>query len=257
MLKDAHAHLNDPAFLDDVDEVVNKLKDSGVGMVVNAAWDRESAIKAMELAEKYSGFYFTIGVHPHQSKDAIESDFYIFEDLAKHEKCVAYGEIGLDYHYDLSPRDVQRKIFEYQLQIADSLSLPVVLHLREAYKDANDILSANKNKLNNGVLLHCYSGSMELARDFYNKLDCYYSFGGAITFKNANKGDTLRAIPKNRILLETDCPYMTPVPFRGQRNDPSYIGLTRNKMAEELNLTSDEIEEITSQNFDNFYRIKK
>lgn len=256
MLTDAHAHLNDAKFDGEVDEAIQRARDSRVVKIINAAWDRGSAEKALELAEKYDECYFTVGVHPHQAKDVVEQDYYRFKELAKHPKCVAYGEIGLDYHYDFSPRDVQRAVFDYQIQVAFDLSLPLVLHLREAYGDANQILDKNRKLLTNGVLLHCYGGSMELARDYYNKLDCYYSFGGAVTFKNANKGDVLRTIPKNRLLLETDCPYMTPVPLRGQRNEPANLPLIRDKIAFELSLSPEEVEDITYSNFSEFYKVR-
>ena len=256
MLTDAHAHLNDVRFDGEVEEVIERAREVGVVKIVNAATDLPSAEKALEIADKYDECFFTVGIHPHDAKDAKESDYYRFSEMAKHPKCVAYGEIGLDYHYDLSPRDVQREIFKYQLAVAHDLSLPLVLHLREAYGDANKILSDNKALLKDGILLHCYGGSMELARDFYNKLDCYYSFGGAITFKNANKGDVLRAVPQNRILFETDCPYMTPVPYRSTRNEPSYLTLVRERAALELSMTLDEIEDTVYSNFCEFYRMR-
>lgn len=255
MLTDAHAHLNDKAFENPT--FFSEFSQNGIGIIVNGAWDVDSSIKAMELAEKYPDFYFTAGIHPHNAKDAKGGDFDAIIKLAEHEKCVAIGEIGLDYHYDFSPRDMQKDFFQKQIDLAYSLKLPVVLHLRECYQDANDIILANKDKLTNGVLLHCYSGSMELARDVYNKLGFYYSFGGAITFKNAKKGDTLRVIPRDRLMLETDCPYMTPVPKRGQTNSPLNLNLICDKMAEELDLTSREVEELTENNLKRFYNIRR
>lgn len=255
MLTDAHAHLNDKAF--DDPSLFSLFSQNGVGIIVNGAWDVASSIKAKELAEGYPDFYFTAGIHPHNAKDAKKDDFDTIVRLAEHEKCVAIGEIGLDYHYDFSPRDIQKDFFVKQIELAHSLKLPVVLHLRECYQDANEIILANKDKMTEGVLLHCYSGSMELARDIYNKLGFYYSFGGAITFKNAKKGEVLRSIPKDRILLETDCPYMTPVPKRGQVNSPLNLNLICNKMAEELGLTFREVEVITEDNLRRFYNIRR
>lgn len=255
MLTDAHAHLNDKVYEDN--SFFSTFEENGVGIIVNGAWDVDSSLKACRLAEAYPNFYFTAGIHPHNAQDAKEGDLDIIKELSSHEKCVAIGEIGLDYHYDLSPRDVQKEYFERQIDLAHSLNMPVVLHLRECYQDANEIILRNKDKFANGVLLHCYSGSTELARDVYNKLGFYYSFGGAITFKNAKKGDTLRAIPLDRILLETDCPYMTPVPKRGQVNSPLNLYLIRDKMAEELSLTAEEIERITEDNLKRFYNIRR
>lgn len=257
MLSDAHAHLNDKAFNEDLEEVVKKCIDSGVGIIINSAWDRKSSEKAYELSQKYDNMYFTAGIHPHNACETVAGDLDVLIELSKDPKCVAWGEIGLDYHYDFSPHEMQREFFEKQIDIADKLNLPIVLHLREAYGDANEIIGRNIGKINNGMLLHCYSGSMELAKDYYNKLDSYYSFGGAITFKNNNKKSVLEVIPKDRLMLETDCPYMTPVPKRGTRNTPEHLGLIRDEMARVLNLLPQEIEDITYQNLLRFYRIKE
>lgn len=257
MLSDAHAHLNDKAFANDLEEVYNKCLESNVGLIINSSWNRESSERAFELSQKYENMYFTVGIHPHNARETLERDLDILCELSKETKCVAWGEIGLDYHYDFSPREMQREFFEEQISIANDHSLPVVCHLREAYGDANEIITRNVDKIRNGFLLHCYSGSMELARDYYNKLDFYYSFGGAITFKNNNKKSVMEVIPKNRLMLETDCPYMTPVPHRGKRNDPSYLEYVRAETAKNLSLTQDEVEELTYQNALRFYRIKR
>lgn len=256
MLTDAHAHLNDSAYIDDLDAVVSDCLNNGVGIIVNSAWDLDSSIKASELAEKYPHMYFTVGIHPHNVPDAKDSDLYKLMDLTKHDKCVAWGETGLDYHYDQTKKDIQKAFFKKQIDIANQLGMPLVLHLRDAYGDANEIISAYSHKMNNGVLLHCYSGSMELARDMYNKLDFYYSFGGAITFNKNNKSEVLKVIPEDRLMLETDCPYMTPVPYRGKRNTPAYLSLVRDKMAENLNKSPDYIEQITYRNLLRFYHIE-
>lgn len=257
MLTDAHAHLNDSAYEKDLDEVYSRLLEDGVGIVVNSAWDRQSSERAMELADKYPEMYFTVGIHPHNVVDVQDRDLYKLVEMTKHDKCVAWGEIGLDYHFDTSKIDLQKAFFKEQIGIADELSLPLVLHVRDAYKDADDIVKANIDKMKNGVLLHCYSGSMELARDFYNKLGFYYSFGGAITFNKNNKKAVLEVIPEDRIMVETDCPYMTPVPFRGNRNTPSYTRYVVDRMALDLGKTSEQIEKITRENLIRFYRIKE
>lgn len=253
MLIDSHAHLNDLRLLSIIDEVVLDYRKHNVGVVINAAYDLESAIIGSELAEKYEDCYFTVGLHPHDARLATTQMYEQMIKLAQLPKAVAWGETGLDYYYDLSDRDKQRKEFIEQLEIADSLKLPVVIHLRDAYEDINRILIDNKHYLRHNVLLHCYSGSAELARDIYNKMDCYYSFGGAITFAK-RKEEVLKSIPMDRLLLETDCPYMTPVPYRGKLNRPSYIYLIRDKMAELLSTTPQIIEETTTQNAKNFYR---
>ncbi|MDE7208275.1 MAG: TatD family hydrolase, partial [Clostridia bacterium] len=166
---------------------------------------------------------------------------------ASHKKVLAIGEIGLDYYYDKSERDVQRDVFARQIVLADKVGLPIVLHIRDAYGDAVDILDAHKDKLNHGVLLHCYSGSAEMIKQF-NKYDCYYALGGAITFKNAKKDDVIKSIPENRLLVETDSPYMTPVPYRGQPNEPKYVNLVVDKIAETKGVNREEIEQLTYAN---------
>lgn len=257
MLTDAHAHLNDSAYANDLDEVYRNAIENGVRIIVNSAWDRQSSEKAMELADRYPEMYFTVGIHPHNVDSIQDRDFYRLCDLTKHEKCVAWGEIGLDYHFDVSKIDLQKAIFKEQIAIADELSLPVVLHVRDAYLDADNIIKDNIDKMKNGVLLHCYSGSKELAKDFYNKFGFYYSFGGAITFKNNNKKAVLEVIPEDKLLIETDCPYMTPVPFRGNRNSPTYTRYVVDKMALDLGKTPEKIEKITHDNLVRFYRIKE
>lgn len=254
MYFDAHAHLDDEQFVQGLDEVVENMRVVGVTGVVNAACDLASCASSQALAERYPWCWCTAGIHPHYAQDADEIAYQRIRQFASHSRCVAIGEIGLDYHYDLSPRDVQRKVFADQLALAHELRLPVVLHLREAYQDANEILSAHRELLTDGVLLHCYSGSAELVRDVYNKLDCYYSFGGAITFAK-HKEEVLRAIPKERLLLETDCPYMTPVPLRGRRNSPANLPIICAKMADLLGLDDQEMQEFTYQNARRFYRL--
>lgn len=255
MLFDAHAHLDDEQFATGLDGVVDAMAVAGIGTVVNAACDMASVLTSRALAERYPWCYFTVGIHPHYAEQVVPADYDQLFLLAQHPKCVAYGEIGLDFHYDFSPRDRQAEVFLRQLEVAHSLHLPVVLHIREAYQVANEILLSHKHLLTDGILLHCYSGSKELAETVYNGLDAYYSFGGAITFAK-HKDEVLRAISVERILLETDCPYMTPVPLRGKRNDPSNIPLVRDKMAQLLGRTPEEIERITTANARRFYRLE-
>ncbi len=254
MLVDAHAHLNDESLFDKAAELVDAYRAKGVGLVINGGYDLPSSQRGKELAERFSDCYFTVGMHPHDSRLADENMYDAFKTLASHPKAVAIGEIGLDYHYDLSPRDVQAREFVRQLELADSLKLPVVIHLREAYEDFNRLLKDNRRYVNNGILLHCYSGSAELAAEVYNEYGAYYSFGGALTFSK-HKDKVLAVIPRDRLLLETDCPYMTPVPLRGTPNSPANLPLIRDKMAELTGLQPSEIEEMTTENAKNFYRI--
>ncbi len=254
MYFDAHAHLDDDKFWGELPQVVDRIRSAGVTAVVNAGCDLPSSVAGLVLANTYPWCYATVGLHPHVASEWNEETCRILKVLSKDPRCVAIGEIGLDYHYDFSPREVQKEVFERQLELAHEQHMPVVLHLREAFGDATEILSRRRDLLTDGVLVHCYSGSVELARDFFNKLDAYYSFGGALTFAK-NKGEVLSAIPQDRILLETDAPYMTPVPYRGKRNDPSLLPLTAAKMAELMGLTIEEVADLTFRNAKRLYRL--
>ena len=253
MYFDAHAHLDDEQF-DDLSPVIEAMQLARVEGVVNAACDLKSCQTSQQLAHLYAWCYCTAGIHPHYAADVSPRDYDAIAAYAADKKCVAIGEIGLDYHYDFSPRDVQQQVFVRQLALAHDLHLPVVLHIREAYADANAILTANRSLLTDGVLLHCYSGSAQLVRDVYNPLDCYYSFGGAITFAK-HKEEVLRAIPPQRLLLETDCPYMTPVPYRGTRNSPANIPIIAAKMAELTATTIEQVARLTTANAHRLYRL--
>ena len=248
MLIDSHCHLNDSDLAPFADRIVGDFASDGILAAVNVGYDMPSSILAVKQANEYKNVFAAIGMHPHDSRLMTESDYDVLRRLAKDDKVVAIGEIGLDYHYDLSPRETQKEVFERQLVLADELGLPVILHVREAYEDTREILERNKKYLNNGVLLHCYSGSAEMVKTF-DKYDCYYAFGGAITFKNAKHNlEALKTVKSDRLLLETDCPYMTPVPFRGQMNEPKYINLVLEKAAEILEKDKEELAIKTVQN---------
>ncbi len=245
---DSHAHITDDAFDDETRErIVSQMRADGLQAICEIGADRRSSERALALAERCDDVYCALGTHPHDSKDLTDADIAFYRRHASHPKVVAIGEIGLDYHYDLSARDVQRDAFARQLELADEVELPVCLHVREAIADALDLLQAYRNKLRRGVLLHCYTGSVESLRDF-NRFDCYYALGGAVTFRNARKEDVIRAIPRDRLLIETDCPYMTPVPYRGQRNEPKYVRLVLDKIALTLGISPQETEALTVAN---------
>ena len=254
MYVDAHAHLDDPILAPREEEILAAAKATGVTLVVNASSDLPSSEASVALATRHKEIYAVIGVHPHEAKTYDSEVEKRLIQLAKQPKVVAFGEIGLDYHYDLSPRDVQCEVLAREIEVAASLSLPVVFHVREAYEDFNRIIEQKKNYLKNGVLLHCYGGSAELARYYSKNFDAYFSFGGVLTFAK-HKDLVLAEIPEERLLLETDCPYMTPVPFRGTPNEPKHIPLVAQKMAELKGLTRDKIEDVTTQNALRFYRI--
>ena len=221
--------------------------------IINCASHLDSARFSLRLAEQYDYVYAAVGIHPHEAAEASatwEEELYA---LAQHKKAVAIGEIGLDYHYDFSPRDVQRKVFEKQLDIAKELSLPVIIHDREAHGDMYDILSSRKDL--SGVI-HCFSGSVELARQTVD-MGMYIGLGGAVTFKNARVPvEVAQYIPLDRLLLETDAPYMTPVPYRGKRCDSSHIALTAQKIADVKGITVDELLKVTRQNVERLFGLK-
>lgn len=245
-LFDTHAHLSDDAFDADRHELIPKLPESGIARIVDVACDVRTAHKTIELIDRYPFIYGTVGMHPHDVKYMNNSLMDRIAESLGHEKMLALGEIGLDYHYDLSPREDQKKWFVEQLELAKQLGYPVVLHIREAFGDCMEILREHKDGLHG--IMHCFSGSVETAYECLD-LGLSFSFGGAVTFKNAKKPiEVIRSIPLKSILLETDCPYMTPVPHRGERNDPSYIGLTCEKIAEIRGMDISEAADITYRN---------
>lgn len=226
---DTHAHYDDEKFDDDRAQVLSSLKDGGVCGVVDCGCDLSSSLKAIELSDKYGFVYAAVGIHPHETAEAGANDFDEIKKLFSKEKVVAVGEIGLDYHYDFSPREVQLTFFERQIILSKELDLPIIVHDREAHEDTMNLLKKYKPK---GVV-HCFSGSAEMAKEVL-KLGMYIGLGGAVTFKNARKPLEVAAIiPDDRLLLETDCPYMAPVPFRGSRCDSTMIVYTAQKLAEE------------------------
>ena len=241
---DTHAHYDDDAFDEDLSQVLCGLADKGVCGVINNASNMESAKKSVEFAEKYPNIWAAIGVHPHDVKDMTEADIDTLRKMSEHKKVVAIGEIGLDYHYNFSPRDVQIKWFEKQLELAKELDLPVFIHDREAHADTMEILKKYKPK---GVI-HCFSGSVEMAKEII-KLGMYIGLGGAVTFKNAKTPvEVAKYVPLDRLLLETDAPYMTPVPFRGKRCTSDLIQYTAEKIATERNITAQQLCDITKNN---------
>lgn len=248
MIIDTHCHLNDEKLVERADEIVDSFRDDGIECAICVGYDLPSSEKAAEMAEKYETVYAAVGIHPHDSQTADYPAYERFATLSSSKKVVAIGEIGLDYHYDNSPRAIQQGAFREQIELADVLGLPVILHVRDAYEEARRILYDMRPYLKNGLLLHCYSGSAEMMTDF-NRIDAYYAFGGAITFKNARRNiEALKAAPRDRLVLETDCPYMTPVPLRGQINEPKYIGYVARFAAETLGVSVEKIEELTTKN---------
>jgi len=231
MYFDSHAHLDDERFDGDRDAVALSLPENEITGVLNVCSSIEKIDICLDLAQKYDSIYAALGVHPHEASLASDEIFKRITEAAKNPKVRAYGEIGLDYFYDVSPRDVQRQVFETQIIIAYELSLPIVVHNRDAHQDVYEILKAHKNKIRGGMM-HMFSGSWEMAKNFMD-LGMYISLGGPVTFKNAvNAVEIAKKIPLDRLLIETDCPYMSPHPLRGTRNHPGNVKIIAQKIAD-------------------------
>lgn len=252
MLFDTHAHLNDSRFDSDRHEIIESLGANGVGAYAEIGYDIKSSEKAVSLSEKYDFVYAVCGVHPHDVQNLAEDDMRYLENILKSPKAVALGEIGLDYYYDNSDRDKQRYWFDRQLKLAISLDLPVSIHTRDSMGDTMDILRANRDA--NGII-HCYSGSKETARELLD-MGYYISFAGPLTFKNANTAlEVAKFVPDDRILIETDSPYLAPVPYRGKRNTPVYVAEVAKKLAELRGCNYEKICTLTYENAKRVYRI--
>ena len=249
---DTHAHYDDEAFDEDREILLSSLNGRGVSLVIDCGCDAASSKKAIELSEKYDFIYAAVGIHPHEAEEAGENDLDEIRRLLKHKKAVAIGEIGLDYHYDFSPRELQKEYFEKQIVLAKELDMPIIVHDREAHEDTLELLRKYKPK---GVL-HCFSGSVESAKEIIS-LGMYIGLGGAVTFKNARKPlEVAEFVPLDRLLLETDAPYMTPVPFRGKRNDSSLIPYTAIKIAEVKGIAPQTVVNAANENGKRLFGIK-
>lgn len=254
MLFDSHAHIVDSKFNKDRDQVIQRAREAGVDYIMNPGADYESSLQAIALAEKYDFIYAAVGVHPHDAKSLDDMMLSLLKAMARKDKVKAIGEIGLDYHYDHSPRDLQKYWFEKQLLMAKELKLPVIIHDRDANQDVFDILSKVQS-FETGVLLHCYSGSAELAEEYVKK-GAYISLAGPVTFKNARKPlEVVETVPLDRLMIETDAPYLTPEPYRGKRNESAYVSYVAKKFAEIKGCSYQEIAQATMENAKSFFKI--
>ncbi len=246
MYFESHAHYDDSRFDDDRDKLLGEtLPESGIDYIINVGADMHSSEESIQLSEKYGYIYAAVGVHPHDTSLMHDSDLKILEDMSKHEKVVAIGEIGLDYYYLNSPKDVQIGRFKEQLALAKELDLPVIIHSRDAAQETYDIIVNSSVK--NGVI-HCYSGSPEMAAE-YVKMGFYIGIGGVVTYSNAKKlVETTHSIPIERILLETDCPYLSPIPKRGERNSSQNLQYICDKIAQIKQISHNETAKITLEN---------
>ncbi|HLR04630.1 MAG TPA: TatD family hydrolase [Pyrinomonadaceae bacterium] len=259
MFVDSHCHIDGAEYDADREEVIRRARDAGVTTMLNVGTgDPHSGAfeRAVELAEKHTDIYAAVGVHPHDAKLFTDQAEQRLLDLVKQSRqVIAWGEIGLDYHYDHSPRDVQRKVFERQLRLARLLELPVVIHSREANDDTIAILREEMAGYERGGVLHCFGGSLEMATSAID-LGFFISFAGNLTFKKAEDLRSIaRQLPLDRLLIETDCPYLTPVPFRGKRNEPARVVETARCLAELHGRELEEIGHITSENFGKLFRV--
>jgi TatD DNase family protein len=258
-LVDSHCHIDGPEYDADREEVIARARDAGVRTMLSVGTgdpQGDAFERAVELSEKYEAVYAAVGVHPHDAKlfdDAAEQRLVNLAEQS--QRVVAWGEIGLDYHYDHSPREVQRAIFGRQLRIARQLNLPVIIHSREADDDTIKIIREELGDYERGGVLHCFGGSLQMAKDAI-ELGFYVSFAGNLTFKKAEDlREIARQLPLERLLVETDCPYLTPVPFRGKRNEPARVVETANCLAQLHEETVDEIAKITSDNFRSLFQV--
>ena len=253
MLFDTHAHLDDRAFNTDRQELLEKLPAQGLGLVMNPGCSLESSRNAVKLANSYDYIYAAVGSHPDAADEVDEAVLEEYRQLAQNNpKVRAIGEIGLDYHYEDIPRALQKRAFIAQLELARALGLPVIVHEREAHEDALAILEDFPEVT--GVF-HCYSGSAEMAK-FLTKKGWYIGFTGVLTFKNARRAiEAAQAIPPERIVIETDCPYMSPEPYRGRRNDPGRLCFMADKLAQILGISPEEAQRLTMENGKRLYRI--
>ena len=252
MLVDTHCHLNHEQFTDDLSDVVARAENADVRRMIVVGFDLSSSERAVEIAEQFEFAYAAVAIHPHDARsyDAVAETR--LKKLADLPKVVAIGEIGLDYHYDFAPRAAQRNAFSAQLAVARDSNLPVIIHCRDAYGDTLDILETEIDRQYSGVM-HCWNGSMAEAQRSL-ELGMYLGFGGVITFKNADGvRDVARQAPYNRVLLETDAPYLAPAPYRGKRNEPAYTRLVCERLAELRQVPVELIASQTSANADKLF----
>lgn len=255
MIFETHAHYDDKAFDEDREALVKSLPEKGIGTVINIGSSLESVKRTVELMQKYSFVYGAIGVHPSDTEELTEENFEWLKEQCMHEKAVAIGEIGLDYYWKEPEAEIQKKWFERQLLLAQDAKLPVVIHSRDAAKDTLDMMKALHAEKTGGVI-HCFSYTKEMAAEFL-KMDYHFGIGGVITFRNAKKlKEAVAYIPMEKILLETDSPYLAPVPNRGKRNSSLNIPYIAEEIARIKNISYEEVVEITRQNAEKLFGIK-
>ena len=254
MYFDTHAHYCDKQFNEDRDSLLASMPANDVSLILNAGSNIARSAASVELADKYSFVYASVGAHPHDARNVTDENLIEIERLLAHPKAVAVGEIGLDYHYDFSPRDVQKLRFRQQLELAQRVGKPVIIHEREALEDTLDLVREFRDV---GGVFHCFSGSWETAKTILD-LGWYLSFTGILTFKNARRAvDVVAKMPMDRLMLETDCPYMAPEPMRGRRNSSLLLHHIAKKVAEIRGLPLEDVAKVTTENGKRLFRITK
>jgi len=254
MIWDTHAHLDDPAYTEDFEEVVARMKSAGISRVTNVGCDLASSERSTQMAKDYDFIYAAIGIHPHSAENVTDETWSKLLILAKEPKVLAWGEIGLDYYHDFSPRPVQKDVFIQQINLANEVGLPIVIHNRDAHQDVLEIVKAHPPKY--GGVFHCYSGSWEMAKILLN-LGFFLSFAGPVTFKNARHTvEVAIKAPMDRILVETDSPYLTPEPRRGKRNEPTYVREIVQKLADIRKLSFEDVARQTMCNAETIFKIR-
>jgi len=255
MLIDSHSHLEMPEFKKDLEEVIQRAKASGVEYIFTVGTENKDWMRALEIAHSNPSVYAILGVHPHNAREIDEETYPTLRKLCADGKVRAYGEIGLDFFRNLSPRDVQLKRFREQIGLAKELRLPIVVHDREAHKETLEILKSEKAEEYGGII-HCFSGDYEMAKECI-EMGFFISIPGSITFKNAERfQEIVKQIPLGSLLIETDAPFLAPVPFRGKRNEPSFVRYTAQKVAEVKKVSFEKVAEMTTENALRVYRLK-
>lgn len=251
---DTHVHLDHERFAEDVDQVIERARQAGVLQMVTIGSDMESSRQAIALAERFPSVFATVGIHPHEARTAREADYDQLKEWARHPRVVAIGEIGLDYHYNFSEPEVQKEVFRRQLQVAQEVDLPVVIHSREAHRDVVALLEEAHARGKLQAVLHSFTGSWEEAQYCLETLDVYISTGGMVTFKNAQAiREVMARVPADRLMLETDAPYLSPEPYRGKRNEPSRIPVIAARLAAERGVGVEVLAAQTTANARRFF----
>ena len=252
MLIDTHAHLTDEQYYG-AGEIIENMQRDNLARIITVGYDEESSKAGLKIATENENIYCAVGVHPDNAQRLTDDPCQRLLALSRSPKCVAFGEIGLDYHYDSTDKAKQNYWLCRQLEMVEEGELPVIFHIRDAYEDMEKVLKQNLNKLKKGAVVHCYSGSLETALKYID-MGFHISFTGSITFKNAKKfPDIIKALPLERIMLETDCPYLAPTPHRGELNYPKFVKYQAERIAEILEMDASEVERITTENAYKFF----